>query len=246
MKRAASIVPTVLFFLVFFAGMGVLLHVSKVERHGISCKELEVSVPGPHQFLSEDQIRASIDNFYGIYVGQRLEDVNIGSIEKMLEKKPEVRNAEVWITDDGVLHALVQQRDPVMRFDYKGNGYYTDRGGYIFPLSGDYVAEVPVISCDPKLGFDQEWLSQAIALVRKISGSNVWSSRISGYAVETNGDFVLLGDGLKIIYGDFKESPRKFAAMEKYFSSIAPLRSEDPYHSVNVKYKGQIICRKDL
>lgn len=246
MKKAVSIVLTVLFFLVFFAGMGVLLYVSKTERHGISCKELQVSVPGPHKFISEDEIRASIDNFYGIYVGQRLEDVNLESIEQMLEKKAPVRKAEVWITDDGVLHAVVFQRDPVLRFEHKGNGYYTDRNGNIFPLSGDYVAEVPVISCDPKLGFDPEWLSQTISLVRKISGSNVWKERINGYAVDNNGDFVLLGDGLRIIYGDFKESGRKFAAMEKYFGSIAPLRAADPYHTVNVKYKGQIICRKDL
>ena len=164
----------------------------------------------------------------------------------MLETKAPVRKAEVWITDDGVLHAVVYQRDPVLRFDYKGNGYYTDRFGNIFPLSGDYVAEVPVISCDPKLGFDPLWLSQAIALVSKISGSSLWSSRIGAYSVNKNGDFVLEGDGLRIIYGDFSESPRKFAAMEKYFSSIAPLRADDPYHTVNVKYKGQIICRKDL
>ena len=246
MKKAASIVLTVLFFLVFFAGMGALLYASKAERHGISCKELQVSVPGPHQFLTEDEVRAYIDNFYGIYVGQRLEDVNLLSIEKMLETKAPVRKAEVWITDDGVLHAVVYQRDPVLRFDYKGNGYYTDRYGNIFPLSGDYVAEVPVISCDPKLGFDPLWLSQAIALVSKISGSSLWSSRIGAYSVNKNGDFVLEGDGLRIIYGDFSESPRKFAAMEKYFSSIAPLRADDPYHTVNVKYKGQIICRKDL
>lgn len=246
MKKAASIIMTVLFFLVFFAGMGVLLYVSKAERHGISCKELQVSVPGPHQFVSEDEAHYWIDTFYGIYVGQRLEDVGLESIEKMLETKPAVRKAEVWITDDGVLHALVLQRDPVLRFDYKGNGYYTDHEGNIFPLSGDYVADVPVISCDPKLGFDSEWLAKAIALVRKISGSSVWSKRIEGYAVDRNGDFVLLGDGLKIVYGDFEESARKFAAMEKYYSGIAPLHASDPYHSVNVKYKGQIICRKDL
>lgn len=246
MKKAASVVLTVLFFLVFFAGMGVLIHVGKTERHGISCKELQVSVPGPHRFISEDEVRAAIDNFYGIYVGQRLEDVNLGSIEKMLETKAPVRKAEVWITDDGVLHATVYQRDPVLRFEHKGNGYYTDRSGNIFPLGGDYVAEVPVISCDPKLGFDPEWLAQTIALVRRISGSSVWRERISGYAVDSNGDFVLLGDGLRIIYGDFGESARKFAAMEKYFSSVAPMRAAEPYHTVNVKYKGQIICRKDL
>ena len=244
MKKAASIVLTVLFFLVFFAGTGVLLHVSKAERHGISCKELQVRVPGPHQFITEDEVRTYIDNFYGIYVGQRLEDVNLKSIEKMLETKAPVRKAEVWITDDGVLHAEVFQRDPVLRFDYNGNGYYTDRDGNIFPLSGDYVADVPVISCDPKLGFDPLWLSQAIALVRKISGSSVWSGRIGGYSVDRNGDFVLEGDGLRIIYGDFGESARKFAAMEKFYTSIAPMRYD--YHTVNVKYKGQIICRKDL
>lgn len=246
MKKAVRITLTSLFFLVFFAGMGVLLHFAKAERHGISCRELQISIPGPHQFITEDEVRYSIDQFYGTYIGQRVEEVNLASIEKMLKTKAPVRNAEVWITDDGILHAQVFQRDPILRFDYKGNGYYTDREGNIFPLSGEYVADVPVISCDPKLGFDKEWLTQTIRLVRKISGSNVWSKRISGYSVLPGGDFVLEGDELRIIYGDFGESDRKFAAMEKYFSTIAPLHAENPYHTVNVKYKGQIICRKDL
>ena len=242
MKKAVSIVLTVLFFLVFFAGMGVLLHFSKQEVHGIACKELQVSIPGPHQFLTEDDVRGYVDNFYGIYVGQRLEDVNIGSIEKMLLTKAQVRDADVWITDDGVLHVEVIQRDPVMRLEKGGNGCYADREGNLFPLCEDYVADVPVISCEPSRGADPQWLAQTIKLVRKISESSVWKKRIGEFEVEDNGDIILIGDGLRIVYGDFSDSARKFAAMEKYFSRIAPTHD---YNSVNVKYKGQIICRKD-
>ena len=242
MKKAVSIVLTVLFFLVFFAGMGVLLHFSKQEVHGIACKELQVSIPGPHQFLTEDDVRGYVDNFYGIYVGQRLEDVNIGSIEKMLLTKAQVRDADAWITDDGVLHVEVIQRDPVMRLEKGGNGCYADREGNLFPLCGDYVADVPVISCEPSRGADPQWLAQTIKLVRKISESSVWKKRIGEFEVEDNGDIILIGDGLRIVYGDFSDSARKFAAMEKYFSRIAPTHD---YNSVNVKYKGQIICRKD-
>lgn len=242
MKKAVSTVLTVIFFLVFFAGMGVLLHFSKQEVHGIACKELQVSIPGPHQFLTEEDVRGFVDNFYGIYVGQRLEDVGIGSIEKMLLTKAQVRDADVWITDDGVLHVEVIQRDPVMRLEKGGKGCYADRDGNLFPLCDNYTADVPVINCDPMLGADPKWLSQTIALVRKISESPVWSKRLSAFEVADNGDIVLIGEDLRIVYGDFSESARKFAAMEKYFSSIAPRRD---YNSVNVKYKGQIICRKD-
>ena len=242
MKKAVSIVLTVLFFLVFFAGMGVLLHFSKQEVHGIACKELQVSIPGPHKFLTEDEVKSYVDNFYGIYVGQRLEDVGIGSIEKMLLTKAAVRDADVRVTDDGVLHVEVIQRDPVMRLEKGGKGCYADRGGNLFPLCEDYVAEVPVISCEPSLGADPQWLAQTIRLVRKISESPVWSKRLGAFEIADNGDIILIGDNLRIVYGDFSESARKFAAMEKYFSVIAPTHD---YNSVNVKYKGQIICRKD-
>ncbi len=242
MKKAASIVLTVVFFLVFFAGMGVLLHYSKQEVHGIACKELQVSIPGPHEFLTEEDVKGFIDNFYGIYVGQRIEDVGIESIEKMLLTKAQVRDADVWVTDDGVLHAEVIQRDPVMRFEKGGKGCYADRDGNLFPLCENYVADVPVIACDPALGADPEWLSNAIALVRKISENAVWKGRLNAFEVADNGDFILLGENLRIIYGDFSQSARKFSAMEKYFSVIAP---KCDYNSVNIKYKGQIICRKD-
>lgn len=245
MKTVTSRILAAVFVLVFCAGTGVLVHYCGEARHEIACRELLVSLPGPHHFVSEEEVRSWIDNFYGIYVGQRVGEVNLGSIENMLRAKQSVRTAEVWITDDGILHAEVVQRDPVLRFDKDGNGCYVDRGGNMFPLAADYEADVPVISCNPALGADTQWLFKAIALVRKFSSSPVWSSRITGYSVAPNGDFILEGEDLRIIYGDFLDAARKEAAMEKYFTAIVPASQGQPYHTVNIKYKGQIICRTD-
>ena len=56
-----------------------------------------------------------------------------------------VRDCEAWLTDDGVLHVQLCQRQPVVRFDDGTNGYYADATGFVFPLQARGSVDVPVV-----------------------------------------------------------------------------------------------------
>ena len=64
--------------------------------------------------------------------------------------------------------------------------------------------------------------------------------------VESNGDLVVVpAEGKeRFIVGRPEAIPEKFAKINEYYRRIKPSVEEDMYSSVNVKYKGQIICRK--
>ena len=243
MKRAVRITLQSLFFLVFFAGMGALLLLSARQRHEISCSEVRVNVVGGEKFVTAEGISAFIDRAYGTCRGVRIDSLGLDRIERLVCGKDEVAGCEAWVTDDGVLHVDVTQRTPVMRFNRKGEGYYVDAEGYLFPLSDIYEAPVPVIDSDLKKGFDSDWLMGAIKMVSTISSSPVWKDRIVGYELGNDGDFVLRSEHTRFIWGDFSESERKFSYLEKYFKRVLPTQQD--YKTVNLKYKGQIICRKD-
>lgn len=248
MKKALRISLYGIFILAFMAGMGVLLHIVAENRHSIACSSIKIDIAGSGAFATEESLQKDIDNFYGIYVGQRIEEVRTAEIEKMISLKPAVQNCEVWITDDGVLHVLVCEREPVLRFDFKGKSTFVDRTGTLFPPQGSKCDSLQVlaISCDPARGADRQWLEGLLTVAEKVARSKSWKERISGYMVENNGDLVLLASsGERLIYGNFSRMEEKFDAIERYFTQIAPKHADSPYKSVNVKYKGQIICRKD-
>ena len=243
MKRRLKIILNIVALTVFVVGTGLLLHFSGKYNHSIACNKIEMSISENHKFISEETCTNNLKRAYGVIIGERLEDLDLFRIESILELNLAIENCEAWVAKDGVLHIEIQQREPVMKvMDKKANAYYVDREGIIFPVSEDYEADVPVILCDTAKGMNQEWLTEAIALVYELSNSEKWKSRINSYSVDENNDLLLHSDKEKIIFGDLKNKERKLAYLDKYYSKIRPLDKE--YKVVNLKYKGQIICRK--
>ncbi len=236
------------FVLAFVAGMGMLLHLSRERRQAILCSGLEVKVSGNWQTLSAEDIRKSIDKFYGTYVGVKLSDIQPLKIENMLRAKPAVEDAQVWLDDTGLIHAEVRERTPILRFDYKGKSSFVDRNGIFFPTGelSDSVG-VTTILCSPLQAADPVWLSSLLAIVEDIMSSRQWKDKITGYEYNSEDGLILLADsGERLIIGELQDEKEKFSALKSYYSRIAPIHRDDPYKSVNVKYKKQIICRKDL
>ena len=243
MKRTLKIISSVLALCVFFVGTGVLIYLSDKKDRSIACNKIDISISEKHRFISEEDILNRLRSAYGVIIGERVKELDLYRIESILELNLAIKNCEAWTTKDGILHIDIEQREPVMKvMDRKKNAYYVDKDGIIFPVTEDYEAQVPVILCDTAKGMNQDWLSAAIDLVYELSSSAKWKERIVSYSVEENNDFVLHSDKEKIIFGDFKDKKRKLAYLDKYYSEIRPLDKE--YKVVNLKYKGQIICRK--
>lgn len=246
MKRTPRLILCSVLGVLMLGVMGVLLHFSAQKRHAISCSEVRVEIVDGEKFISSDEVLTYINRGYGVCRGERIDSIGLDRIERMVKDKPAVKDCQAWVTDDGLLHIQVFQREPVMRFDRKGEGYYVDKDGFIFPLCESYTAPVPVIESDLRKGFDSEWLEQAISLVSYISKDSRWNDRILAYEVNGEGDFVLKGENVVFVYGDFANRNRKLSYMEKYYNQIVPsLEEGKQYRKVIIKYNGQIICRKE-
>ena len=73
-----------------------------------------------------------------------------------------------------------------------------------------------------------------------------WEARIAKMSVLADGDIVMspVEGRESFIFGRPENVQEKFARMNEYYKRIKPAVEENYYASVNVKYKGQIICRK--
>lgn len=244
----------------FVFGMGTLLHLTREQRSLLACKEMTVSFEDSLEFVSEKDIRDYLGAEYGDFVGQKLDSLGLEKIEKTLESKSAIRNAEAWITDDGVLHVSVTQRAPTLRFMNGEKGFYVDDRGCIFPLHPRYTAPVPTIDGDIPIvvpeGFKgdapteegRRWIAGMLNLNTFISKSRTWRNDINHVGVEKNGDIILQTSrgAEKVVFGNSSDPKDKFQKLEKYYSSVLPEKGEGYYKTVIIKYKHQIICRKDM
>ena len=226
-------------------------------RHEITCNSIEAVIADSLQrkFVSEDDIRDWMAD-YGTYLGLRLDSVDLRRVEAVIDGKSAVRKSEAWLTDDGVLHISVTQREPVVRFQSASGGYYADATGYLFPLQLRHTVRVPVVDGalplklgkdfkgEPETDQERQWILSILDLVRYLGEQKEWNDLVGQITVDRNGNLVLIPrEGTeRFVFGTPTDIDAKFGRVRKYYESVAPSR-ETPYKTVDVRFDGQIICK---
>lgn len=223
------------------------------------CERLEVVITDSleNNFVSADDVRMFLDKAYGRYTGIPIDSVDLVKIENIVNGRSAVRESQAYMTKDGTLHVDVTQRKPVVRFQKKDGGFYADAQGYIFPLQSSFASHVQVIDgniplaansgykgeiYDPK---EREWFRQVMTLVNYMENRKEWRDKIVQIHVNGDGDFVMVpreGNETFILgQPDFIED--KFLRLKKYYTAIVPEKGSGKYKVVDLRFKGQIVCR---
>ena len=157
-----------------------------------------------------------------------------------------------------MLHIDVTQRKPVIRFQKSDGGFYADSEGYIFPLQKNFASHVQVIDGNIPLaansgykGYiesrkEQEWFDKIMKVVNHIEKDKRWKGKIVQIHVDNKKDLVIVpreGNEL-FIFGQPEDITDKFDKMEKYYRNIVPAKGEDFYKTIDLRFEGQIVCRK--
>ena len=80
------------------------------------------------------------------------ETLDLKEMENRLLKNPMIRDAQVYLSVDGVLGAKIEQRTPIARVAGSPD-YYLDTDGMKMPLSEIYTARVPLINGNSNFEF---------------------------------------------------------------------------------------------
>lgn len=228
------------------------------QKADIVCTGISVTVEGEEQFVSDADIKRYIAGEYGTCIGRKCTGLELEKIEDILDNKSAVLKSEAWITYDGIMHICVSQRKPVVRFQKGDYGFYADERGYIFPLHPSYTAPVPTVKGNIPVNAgrnyrgaagterEREWISGLITMLDYIGSRAEWKDRFASITVRSNGDLVLgQAEGNEsFIFGSPDGYRDKLDRIATYYRRIAPAIEEGYYTSVNVKYNGQIVCRR--
>ena len=227
-------------------------------RREVTCSGIEATIADSldRKFVSPEDIQDWMAD-YGTYLGLRLDSVDLRRVESVIDGKSAVRKSQAWLTDDGVLHVSVTQREPVVRFQGASGGFYADADGYLFPLQNRHTARVPVVdgALPLKLGKgfkgvpetekERQWVLSMLGLVRYLGDRKEWNDLVGQISVLKDGNLVLIPrEGTeRFLFGGPTGIDAKFGRIRKYYEGVVPTQ-ETPYRTVDVRYDGQIICKK--
>ena len=228
-------------------------------RKSCRCEKLEVRILDSleNHFISPADVKMVLDKTYGEYLGIAADSIDLVKIEEIVERRSAVKRSQAYMTCDGTLHIDVTQRKPVVRFQKKDGGFYADAEGYIFPLQNSFSSHVQIIDghiplaansgykgeiADPA---EKEWFDRIMGLVNYLEYKKEWKDKIVQIHVRENGDIILIPriGNERFIYGQPDKSEEKFEKIKKYYTAIVPEKGSDEYSEVDLRFKGQIICR---
>lgn len=188
-------------------------------------------------------IKDLVTDRYGVFIGQRADSVGLDRIEKILDSEGYVRKSQVYITPDGMLHARIEERRPEISFVADQSVWYADRSGKVFRAPGAFNGEVPVAVGRPFEG-ESGWVKGMLDVAAYVVASQKRGISFSGIGILPDGAVTLgAADGNeKFLLGS--PSPSLDAAFRRIDRYYRDIRGEEKYRTVDVRYKGQIICKK--
>ena len=220
----------------FTAAMAMLYSCAVTGKHYVTCNALDVQLQQDGRFVTEQDIKDYLKDYYGPYLGERIDSVNLARVEKALDRRSVILSSEAWTTDDGTLHISITQREPAVRFQSEAGGYYADETGFIFPLQKNYTPKVPIVDGEiplnagahykgyPGSNREKEWIRGILDLVGYMDSHKAWADSIDRITVLANGDLMLYpqNGNERFIFGAPNGMKEKFGRMEDYYRYIKP------------------------
>ncbi|NVK66098.1 MAG: hypothetical protein HWE22_16020 [Flavobacteriales bacterium] len=252
---------------IFTIGVIVLLVVVRGIQNERVLEEPEIIVEkiGEDPFLTEQELLAKLE-LEGLFrKGMRREDLKLEAIENYISGISQVDEVKVYTRIGNDWEIKVKLKRPVIRvFNKYGESFYLDEEGVIVKTTPSHTARSIVASGEIFDRIDGESVpdiinNDSLISIRKLDDiyriSNyvcydpLFRSLIGQIYLDKNGDFTLVplvGDQ-KIVFGKANsesEVKAKFEKLRTFYHEGMPYVGWETYSEINVKYDGQIVCKR--
>lgn len=234
-----SVIPVILAIVITVIGL-IGDHRCHQER---LCRGIDVQVPDypVYRFVCQDDVISIVSEEYGAYLNRPVDSVNTHRIEQTLLGKGIIKDCIAYFTNDGILHVEAWQSTPVAALKFNDAEYYLDNKGNCFPVKEDWFANAVKVY-GMREATNTVWNARIAAMAQWITNDPHWQPLVEKLVSDDNGDISVCIKGKKerFLIGQPTGYEKKFGRIGQYLERIG---SEKEYKSVNVKYKGQIVCK---
>ncbi len=255
-EEARRLLKHIFWMMLAFGAAAIVI--SAVEyKESILAQEMLIGIeplPDGNSLITEGDIAKTIDRSFGLnLVGMPLAAVDVQRLERVLEKDPFIIEAEAFIDAKARINIKVRQRQPVLRImDNNGLNYYLDDAGAKMPLSEHFTARVLVATGNipphvPNFWERKRYILKDVFLVSKqLRQDPFFRALFEQLHVSNNGEITLIpkvGDH-KIIIGPYEDIPEKLNKLKIFYKEGLPYEGWQKYRTINLKYQGQVVCKK--
>jgi cell division protein FtsQ len=232
----------------------------------IVCSQVEVRIVDSLQngFVSEKNIQSLFQKKGITLIGKNFREIDLEMLENIVNNYAPVEKAEVFKTISGKIVVEVKQRTPILRIiDLDNESYYIDNNGYIMRLNGNYTSHAIIANGYIRSNFQPSNKTNVLEMEQKSSGKRIilaelfklaqfivehkfWDTQIQQIFVNASGDFELIprvGSHV-IMFGDYSDCETKFDNLMSLYKHGFSATGWNKYETINLKYKGQVICTK--
>ena len=169
-------------------------------------------------------------------------DLDLKELEKSVNKQEMIQNADVFVSVDGVLKAVVKQKTPVGRVFDEAGSFYIDCKGNKMPLSDNYTARVPLVSGEINV-VNKEKLAEVLNMITQ---DDFLKKNIIGLQVLQNGSLILENRNydFQIDFGRTINIEKKFNNYKAFFQKAVSDSTLKNYRRINLKFTKQVVCIK--
>lgn len=224
-----------------------VLAFSSINRNSkfVSSNTIAVDITGvdDQYFITAEEVKKEVLLDLEILDSLGLGEINIKMLEESLDNHPSIRKAEVYSKLDGSLRIAVYQKQPIARVQSSTADYYIDEIGDSMALSSNYFASVPLVNGIVNAK-SRKKLHQFLTFVQQDS---FYKNHFGGIKILANGEWILYPKpgNHTIIFGKPGDSKRKLRKLKIFYHNKASTKAElDEIKLLNLKYEGQVICRK--
>ena len=205
--------------------------------------KIQVDFQGNNKmFLTNEMVNNLLIQNLGGTSSIQKDKVDLKQLESALKKQSFIENAEVFISEDGMLITKVLQKSPVARVVNNNRVLYVDKNGSIFQLSDNFSSRVPIVQGN----IEGEFKKGFIATFKTIEKDDFLRKHIIAITIQKNGSMNMLtrAHDYDINFGKPILIDKKFKNYKAFYQFASKDSIIEKYKSINLIFTQQVVCSK--
>jgi cell division protein FtsQ len=205
--------------------------------------KIQVEFQGNNKmFLTNEMVNNLLIQNLGGTSSIQKDKVDLKELESALKKQSFIENAEVYISEDGMLTTKVLQKSPIARVVNKNGVLYVDKNGSIFQLSDNFSSRVPIVQGN----IEGEFKKSFIETFKTIEKDDFLKKHIIAIKIQENGSMNMLTreHDYDINFGKPILIDKKFKNYKAFYQYASKDSIIEKYKSINLIFTQQVVCSK--
>lgn len=245
MSGTFKTVVSYLVVVLVLAAMIVLLVVLPDEKQDVTCTELRITIADStlRHFVTKQDLRQVLVKNDLLPENKIYRDINTQQIEELIRGVEVLSEAECYKLNDGVVCLRVNQRVPKLRV-MGSESYYVDENRQLMKATYKTACRVPIVT-----GYVTHEMAQneLFDFVEWLEGEEFWDAQIEQINVKQNREIELIprAGNHVILLGNLKDYKNKLKKLHIFYIEVLNLIGwEQEYNELDLRFKGQVVCRK--